>query len=225
MGNPSQRPKIFRGAFVEYGPKKQRPMVEFQFNPEELSRNRSLSFAPPNQKGRRGKLSLRDFHQRQTNLNTVRRKQQVTIEEETISFDIRLDATDGLSRGDQVVALYGVGPELAALELLTIPHTRKKGGDEESDEIGISFSRKAKPPMVLFVWGRRKVLPVNINSLAVKETEFSHDLVPTRAVVSVQMTVIEGPNSRYKTAFKTSLAEAGAALPDLQFEEVKIPPQ
>ncbi len=51
--------------------------------------------------------------------------------------------------------------------------------------------------MILFVWGRRRVLPVNINSMNVTESEFSAELNPTRATVSVDLTVVEGPNMPY----------------------------
>jgi hypothetical protein len=51
--------------------------------------------------------------------------------------------------------------------------------------------------MILFIWGRKRVLPVNINSMNITETEFSADLNPIRATVSVSLTVIEGPNAPY----------------------------
>ena len=51
--------------------------------------------------------------------------------------------------------------------------------------------------MILFIWGRKRVLPVNINSMNVTETEFSTDLNPIRATVSVGLTVIEGSNIPY----------------------------
>src|SRR6266851_9690294 len=42
------KPKILRGAFVEYGLSIPPLFVVFQFNPVQLTRNRSLSFSPPN---------------------------------------------------------------------------------------------------------------------------------------------------------------------------------
>lgn len=225
-GDPNKRPRIFHGAFVEHGVEKRRVLVKFQFNPEDLTRTRSLSFRPPNEKRRRRTtLSLRDYHQREASLTDVRQRQQVEIAEETISFDLRLDATDGLGRGDQVAATYGIGPDLAALELMTLPQEKKKSAGKETDERGISFSRKAKPPLVLFVWGRRKVLPVNVTSLSVKETEFRHDLTPIRAVVSVRLTVIEGPNPPWLATYSSSLAAVRSARPDLELDEIDIPAQ
>jgi hypothetical protein len=62
---------------------------------------------------------------------------------------------------------------------------------------GFSFSRSANPPLVLFIWGRTRVLPVNINSMNITETEFSAVLNPVRATVSVNLTVIEGKSPFY----------------------------
>ena len=58
--------------------------------------------------------------------------------------------------------------------------------------------RNAKnPPITLFVWGRKKVMPVNITNMTIKEEEFSTDLNPTRATVTVSLEVIEGPNAPF----------------------------
>jgi hypothetical protein len=48
--------------------------------------------------------------------------------------------------------------------------------------------------VILFVWGRKKVLPVDIVEMTTKEEEFSSDLYPTRCTVSVKLQVIEGAN-------------------------------
>ena len=41
------------------------------------------------------------------------------------------------------------------------------------------------------------MLPVNINGVNITETEFSADLNPIRAIVTVQLTVIEGKNAPF----------------------------
>jgi hypothetical protein len=65
------------------------------------------------------------------------------------------------------------------------------GGSTQS----FSFADDAKnPPVILFVWGRKKVLPVDIKNMTIKEEEFSTDLNPIRATVTVSLEVIEGPN-------------------------------
>ena len=47
-------------------------------------------------------------------------------------------------------------------------------------EVSVSAGTE-KPPMILFIWGRKRVLPVNIDSMSITETEFSADLHPIRA--------------------------------------------
>lgn len=211
-------PKILRGAFVEYGLSVPPLLVVFQFNPVELTRSRSLSFGPENSAaddtpqhetagqgqvdGRQGCRSLRDFHEDTSDLLEIQERQTVKVQEETINFDIRLDATDKLNEGDPIAAKYGVLPQLSTLELMVHPKSSGLLGAAadallELDAGGFSFSKKSNPPLILFIWGHKRVLPVNINSMNVTETEFSTLLDPIRATVSVNLTVIEGSNPFY----------------------------
>lgn len=215
-GGFTNKPKILRGAFVEYGLSVPPLTVVFQFNPVQLSRNRSLSFRSTPKKlstrltMKEGRLveeqveaeqniPLREFHSGQTDLAHIRDKQIVTVQEESISFDIRLDATDKLNEGDPIAEQFGVAPQLATLELMVTPKDESFFGKQLRGLApkGFSFTKSKNPPLILFVWGRNRVLPVNINSLNVTETEFSTDLNPIRATVSVSLTVIEGPNPLY----------------------------
>jgi hypothetical protein len=79
------------------------------------------------------------------------------------------------------------------------------GGDE-----GHSFTRAERPPMILFIWGVKRILPVNITSLNITETEFSTDLNTTRATVAVSLTVVEGKNLPY--AYTAAAREVMTAL-------------
>ena len=75
---------------------------------------------------------------------------------------------------------------------------------------GFSFTGVKKPPMILFVWGRKRILPVNIHSMQITETEFNTNLHPLRATVAVSLTVIEGPNAAYQ--FSHGIKETLSAL-------------
>jgi hypothetical protein len=218
-GGFNNKPKILRGAFVEYGLTFPPLAVAFQYNPDELSRSRGLSFSAPNnikvcrageegKDGKKGKAkikergsSLRDFHKKKSLLD-IQRDQQVVVDEEDISFDIRLDASDALNDGDPVARKYGIGPQLAALEMMTLPKDEQLIGTAAAAVLGkllgFSFSKRSNPPMILFIWGLKRVLPVNITSLNIKETEFNTRLDPVRATVSVSLSVIEGKNTLYK---------------------------
>lgn len=213
------KPKILRGAFIEYGLSIPPLWVVFQFNPEQLTRNRSLSFnaegshfvCPPCEGQTQPRVfnqsqTLRAYHQRefpdQDDLLAIRDGQQVSIEEESISFDIRLDASEKLNEGDPITGLFGLAPQISTLESMVNPKSDTPFG-AIADLLGVggteghSNTRSERPPMVLFIWGLKRVLPVNINSMNITETEFSTDLSTTRATVSVSLTVVEGKNLPY----------------------------
>ena len=156
---------------------------------------------------RRSRLQPREFHQGFDDLTKLREAQDVKVEPETLSFDIRLDATDRLNDGDAQTAQFGIAPQLATLELLMEPKSESVLGavvDNVRQQLGrggkpgFTFTGTSKPPMVLFIWGLKRVLPVNINSMQITETEFSPPLAPTRATVAVNLTVIEGKNAPYR---------------------------
>ncbi len=209
----TNKPKILRGAFVEYGLSLPPLFVVFQFNPVQLSRSRSQSFSVPGSVQRaeseaaraagrepRG-LTLRNFHQRYDDLTDLRDAQQVQVQEESINFEIRLDATDDLNEGNPIVEQFGILPRLATLELMVHPKGESLIGQALGALLGspggFSFTKGANPPMILFIWGYTRVLPVNINSMNITETQFNTLLNPLRATVSVNLTVIEGKNIPY----------------------------
>lgn len=228
----TNKPKILRGAFVEYGLSLPPMILPFQFNPEQLSRSRNLDYAGEEysavqqpvvgeteesreRRVRQRQSSLRETHQSHDDLLDVRDAQQVTVQEESINFELRLDAADDLNEGNTVAGYAGIAPRLATLELMATPKEDSVLGAALESAVsdllsgsGFSFSARRKPPMVLFIWGPSRVLPVNINSINVTETEFNTLLSPVRATVSVSLTVIEGPNALYKysTAAKEALS-------------------
>jgi hypothetical protein len=203
---------------VEFGLSVPPLVVVFQFNPVELRRQRSLAFAAPRglQAGDRAG-ALRRFHARQRDLTKVRDLQDVAVSEEVIAFDIRLDASDGLDEGDAVTEQFGIAPRLATLELMVQPKDESVIGQALGALLGspggFSFTKRPNPPLVLFVWGRKRVMPVNITSLAIAETEYSADLNPLRATVSVGLTVIEGKSlpQLYTSAMRESMAALNLA--------------
>src|SRR6266850_1158727 len=209
------KPKILRGAFVEFGLSLPPLAVVFQFNPLQLTRNRSLTFSVPNPPApppaRPGSTAvtvttptrtLRQVHAKNKDLLDLQKEQLVTVQEQSINFDIRLDATDKLNDGDAITEQFGIAPKLSTLELMVYPKEESLLGAVLGDLLGkpkgFSFTRGSNPPLILFIFGRKRVLPVNINSMNITETEFSTDLNPIRATVAVSLTVIEGDNVPYK---------------------------
>jgi hypothetical protein len=224
-GGLRNQPKVFRGAFVEYGLTIPPLVVVFQFNPLQLSRSRRQEFSMPiaahGEDAGRG-LTLRDFHQGFRDLLTLREAQYVTTHPETLGFEIRLDATDKLNEGDRLAEQLGIAPQLATLELMAQPKSESVLGALVDQLLpgGFSFTCTDKPPMILFVWGRKRVLPVNINSLTITETEFHTNLEPIRATVAVDLTVIEGPNPPYLYTKSLKEVMSGLRLANLKATEV-----
>lgn len=209
------RPKILRGAFVEFGLSLPPLVVVFQFNPVQLTRNRSLTFAfPGDAASATPTRTLRQRHGEFSDLLDLQKKQVVTVQEQTIAFDIRLDATDKLNDGDTITEQFGIAPQIATLELMVHPKDESLLGAAIGALLGkpkgFSFTRGANPPLVLFIFGRKRVLPVNINSLNITETEFSTDLNPIRATVGVSLTVIEGKSVPYM--YSKAMTEAMSVL-------------
>ena len=217
------KPKILRGAFVEFGLSLPPLVVVFQFNPLQLTRNRSLTFAVPNPPApapgstaatATPTRTLRQFHSQVSDLLDLQKQQLVTVQEQSISFDIRLDATDKLNDGDTITEQFGIAPKIATLEQMVTPKDESLLGAALGALLGspggFSFTRGANPPLVLFIFGRKRVLPVNINSLNITETEFSTDLNPIRATVAVSLTVIEGKSVPY--LYSKAMNEAMSVL-------------
>jgi len=215
------KPKILHGAFVEFGLSLPPLVVVFQFNPLQLTRNRSLSFAVPNPPpppcgsatpaSQVQTRTLREFHAK-LDLLDIQKQQLVNVQEQSINFDIRLDATDKLNEGDTITEQFGIAPQIATLEQMVYPKDESLIGKVLSllSPKGFSFTRSAKPPLILFIFGRKRVLPVNINSLNITETEFATDLNPIRASVAVSLTVIEGKSAPY--VYSKAMIEAMSLL-------------
>ncbi len=220
------KPKILRGAFVEFGLSLPPLVVVFQFNPVQLTRNRSLTFAVPNPPapppGTNTQAvapptqtrTLRQFHGQFSDLLDLQKQQLVTVQEQAINFDIRLDATDKLNDGDTITEQFGIAPQISTLELMVYPKSEsllgKLLGSLLGGTKGFSFTRGANPPLILFIFGRKRVLPVNINSMNITETEFATDLNPIRATVAVSLTVIEGKSVPY--LYSKAMVEAMSVL-------------
>jgi hypothetical protein len=121
--------------------------------------------------------------------------------QETITFTLRLDATDALGDRDPLSTQVGLHPQVAVLErLLRAPID---GG------------------VTLFSWGSR-VLPVVVTGLAVNETLFDTALNPIRADVEVTLRVLAEGAKGERTA---ELLEANEQWHEHMAAQVRIEPQ
>jgi hypothetical protein len=200
------RPNVLRGAFVEYGLSLPPLLFAFQFNPETLTRGRTASYTPAGADGSGNGCREGSEAQQRACLS------QVQVSEESIGLTLQLDATDDLDAHQAIPGQFGIGPQLSVLELMIYPKTDQLfgfpignllGGD---DQFGAAQAKTI--PILLFVWGRKRVMPVVMTSLQITEQEYFPDLNPKRAQVAVQLKVLEGfnPPYLYSHGWRTALA-------------------
>jgi len=176
---------LLRGALIEYGTDLIAPIpnvVIFQFNPESLAR--SLQIPPP----------PTGATQRETTQAGER-----TFEK--ISFTAHFSAANMLDEGKALAELFGIGPQLAALEKMVLPSSKLAGlVGAAIDAIGSALdagdAKPAQPiprekyPRILFIWGLTRVLPVTIDSMSISELDYDSVLNPLRAEVQITLSVI-----------------------------------
>ena len=174
---------MLRGALIEYGTGLIGPIpnvVIFQFNPESLSRALQI---PPRPTG---------ATQRETT-----QAGEKTFEK--ITFKAHFSAANMLDEDKVLARLFGIGPQLAALEKMVLPSSKIAGLIGAAlDAIGGARSAAAptppaqpipreKYPRILFIWGLTRVLPVTIDSMTIAEQEYDFLLNPVRAEVDITL--------------------------------------
>jgi hypothetical protein len=169
MGSLSTGPKLIKGALVAFQlPEPTPKVIAFQFNPTKLQRTLTGKLAGG--EGASGE-ALR----------------LAGPPEEKIKVDIDLDAVDQLEKGSQVAAETGIHPQLAILELLLYPSTANVILNTALRALGTIEVVPPEAPLVLFIWGRNRILPVRITSFGVSEEEYDNNLNPIRAMVSLEL--------------------------------------
>jgi hypothetical protein len=177
-------PKLVKGALLEFGdailgllPN----IILFQYNPEQLSHKLDQ---PPSRSSSTSNIT--------TEVKETFRTPDLPVE--SISdLKIVLDATDQMEQGDPITAVRGIGPAIAALEMMMFPLGTSLLNLGSLLGAGSSGSAKVPPqqlPLVLFVWGPWRVIPVNVTSVSVVEQDFDPLLNPIRAEVTVSLRVI-----------------------------------
>ncbi len=109
---------------------------------------------------------------------------------ETISVSVEIDAADQLADNNPIALASGVSPTLAALEMLVYPKSVLVIANAVIAAAGGIEVLPADGPMVLFVWGPTRVLPVRVASIAITEEAFDTLLNPIRAKVELSLEVL-----------------------------------
>lgn len=187
--------KLTKGALIEYALSIPPLALVFEFNPQSLSRTRTITITMPSAPGTQGGY---DFV---LPTETPRVAQGVSVEPETFSIEILLDATDRMDQRDAIATMLGIEPELDTLRTMVEPKSQGPGGVQMLASLGLggnrAFQRNEVPSVLLLIWGTH-VLPVFLTSVQIDEKAHMPSLIPYRANVTLSMQVIEGNNPFYE---------------------------
>jgi len=165
-------PQLLKGALVAYWTGDSPQVISFQYNPESLSRSLEAQTAAEGDGAQSEALRL------------------TGAPVETIKVEAVLDATDALEEGDATAASVGLHPQLALLELLIYPTSSSVVANNVLLALGTIEVLPPQGPLLLFVWGPKRVLPVRLTEFSVTEELHDSQLNPVRAKVSLGMRVL-----------------------------------
>jgi len=184
----SRSPKLLKGALVEFSSRFIGPIpniIVFQYNPESLSRSLD-PWKPPE-----------DAEEKPQSRKGENSTAQPFDPDETFTLNLELDAADALEvpESHPVAVISGVADRIAAMEMLLYPD--KEGSDllgAIGDVLSLTSEDEPEPrysvPIVLFVWGPGRIVPVRLKNFSVDEQAFSTTLYPIRAKVSIGLSVL-----------------------------------
>ena len=156
-----------KGFLIEYALALPPLVLAFEFNPQQLTRNRSITITLGSTPATRGGY---DFA---LPTETARVAQGVSIEPESFDIEILIDATDRMNDGEEIARTFGIEPELDTLRSMVEPKTQGPGGLQMLSGLGLggakAFQRSESASVLLFVWGSH-VLPVFLKGVDVTES-------------------------------------------------------
>lgn len=188
-----------RGAFIAYEPggypNGDKRVIPFRFNPETLSRAFQVEQGKSGS-GTEGAKKGSGKGEQGADAASGNVKQ-------TFNVQVRFDFDDRHQSAESLPAELGILPEISALEGLLFPAESPQ--DKSSDGKEPVKARKQRPT-VLFIWGKKRVLPVRINGMTVNETRFNTQLNPLRAEVEVQLEVLGDQDAKDNKAVSDALS-------------------
>jgi hypothetical protein len=166
-------PRLLKGAIIGVDPfNPLASVVVFQYNPDKLTRTLQVQAAGGDSGGFSEALRLKG------------------APVETIKVDVEIDATDQLETADSNATSLGLFPQLSALEMLAYPKSALVIANTVLLALGTIEVIPPTGPLVLFVWGLKRVLPVRLTEFSITEEAYDVNLNPIRAQVSLGLRVL-----------------------------------
>jgi hypothetical protein len=119
---------------------------------------------------------------------------------ETYKLDAEIDAADQLEFPEQNpnYAESGIQTHLAALETIVYPPSSILETNNSLAQAGTIEIMPMETSLVLFVWSKNRVVPVNITDFSITEEAFDPVLNPIRAKVSLTLRVLSVNDLRFQ---------------------------
>lgn len=176
MTGYSNSPRVIKGGLVLLDPAGSRAqrVIPLQYNPDSLTRTLQVQTAG----GEAGNRS-----------EAVRFNGPAI---ETLRLEAEIDATDQLEYPEQhhAVLAHGIQPHLAALELLAHPSSGQLIDRNTQAASGTLEIAPIEAPLLLFVWGPSRVVPVRLTEFSITEEAFDPLLNPIRAKLTLGLRVL-----------------------------------
>jgi hypothetical protein len=191
----SRSPKLLKGALIEFSERFIGPIpnvIVFQYNPETMTRALEVW-----SQGGGGESSAS---------NETSHTAQPFDPPESFTLALELDAADALEKPEShpVAFISGVADRIAAMEMLLYPQGDSLLGGlmgSISGALGgasvsaggsgtVQPASRGTVPVVLFVWGPGRIVPVRLTTFSVEEQAYSPLLYPIRAKVSIGLKIL-----------------------------------
>jgi hypothetical protein len=171
-------PRLVKGGIVliDAGTSAVRRVIPLQYNPDSLSRTLQVQGVGGEGGDRLEALRL-----------TGPPAETITVEA-VVSVIDRLELPD--QDQNRVATQLGLYPQLAALETIVYPASGQLQANNGLAQAGTLEIAPMEVPLSLFVWSKKRVLPMRLTEFRVTEEAFDSMLNPIRATVSLGMRVL-----------------------------------
>jgi len=169
-------PRLIKGGIVLLDPVTGavRRIIPLQYNPDSLSRTLQVQGAQGGGGDRSEALRLKG------------------PPVETLKVEAEMDAADDLEfpglHSD--TAQNGLHAQLASLETILYPRSADLLANNALAQIGTLEIAPMESALTLFIWSRKRILPVRITEFSITEEAFDAGLNPIRAKISLGMRVL-----------------------------------